>query len=77
MNKETKTRSELEEMLLQRAAGRSDCAEIAKVAVTPGEAGWRVVTILKNGHMVRSFKPMDDIAAELITKYALSSSDDE
>jgi len=72
MNKETKTASELEAMILQRAGERADCAEVSSVAVTPGDLGWRVVTILRNGHILPSFNEIDEIANELRAKYDLA-----
>ena len=74
MNKETKTASELEAMILRRAGELAGCAEVKKVAVTSGNAGWRVVTILRNGHVLRSFKEIDDIATELAMMYDLAAS---
>ena len=46
MNKESKTASELEAVILQRAGERAGCADVKGVAVTTGDVGWRVVTIL-------------------------------
>ena len=74
MNKESKTASELEAMILHQAGELADCAEVKKVAVTSGNAGWRVVTILRNGHLLRSCKEIDDIASELRVKYDVAAS---
>jgi hypothetical protein len=74
MNKESKTASELEAIILQRAGELAGCAQVKKVAVTSGDTGWRVVTILRNGHVMRSFKEIDDIATELRLKYDLAAS---
>jgi hypothetical protein len=73
MKKESKTASELEAMIMQRVGERPDCAAVRSVAVTSGELGWRVVTILRNGHVLQSFKEIDEIVRELRDKYDLAA----
>jgi len=73
MNKEPKTASELEAMIMQQASERSDCAEVRSVAVTSGDLGWRVVTILRDGNMmITTPKAIEQIASELRVRYELA-----
>ena len=71
MNREPKTATELEAMIMKRARLRPDCAEVRAVAVRSGEVGWRVVTILLDGRMM-TVRAIDDIANELRAKYDLA-----
>ena len=73
MDKEKKSATELEAMILQRAGERADCADVGSVAVTSGDLGWRVVTVLRNGNVLPSFKEIDEIANELRAKYDLAA----
>jgi hypothetical protein len=74
MRKEAKSASQLEAMIMQKAALRADCAEVMAVAVRGGQMGWRVVTITRDGRMT-SIVAIDEIADELRAKYDLHSDD--
>ncbi len=72
MNKEARTHSELEVMIMQRACERSDCAEVTSVGVTSGDLGWRVIAILRDGNMVTTIE-IEQIASDLRAKYDLAT----
>ena len=71
MERQTKTASEVEAMIMDRARDHADCAHVKAVAVRSGEVGWRVVAITTDGRMM-SVKAIDDIAHELQASYELS-----
>ena len=73
MSKEARTASELEAMIMQHARQRPDCDQVTNVAVTPGQAGWRVIAILRDGVVVVSFSAIDEIASELRAKFDLAA----
>ena len=72
MTKETKKPSELEAMIMEQARQRPDCAQVNAVAVTAGDLGWRVITILRDGSTSAS-KEIEEIASELRAKYDLAA----
>jgi hypothetical protein len=45
LDKESKSASELEAMIMQRVSTQADCAEVRTVAVTSGDLGWRVMSL--------------------------------
>jgi len=71
-DKVTKTASELEAMILQRALERADCAEVKTVAVLPGNVGWRAIAVLRDGNLITP-PAIEEIAAELRDKYDLAT----
>jgi hypothetical protein len=74
MDRQIKTASEVEAMIMDRAREHPDCAHVKAVAVRSGEVGWRVVAITTDGRMM-SVKPIDDIAHELQAIYDLSDAE--
>ena len=72
MKKRRKRAAELEALVMERARERPDCAAVIGVTVVGDNGGWRVAAISRNNDVV-AVKQINEIVAELRTKYDLAA----